>query len=99
VFLSLVIFLPLVGGVLGAFLPRRWAAPFATSAALLTLVYALVALFRFDQHAAGVQFVTDRSWIPELGIRYSLGIDGLNLWLVVVTAVATGIARGCSSST
>jgi NADH-quinone oxidoreductase subunit M len=87
VFLSLVIFMPLVGGVFAAFLPRRWAAPFATSAALLTLVYTVVALFRFDQHAAGLQFVTDRSWIPELGIHYSLGMDGLNLWLVGVTAL------------
>jgi NADH-quinone oxidoreductase subunit M len=87
VHLSLIIFLPLVGGAIGAFLPRRWAASFATAAALVTLAYVIVAIFKFDQHAAGQQFVTNHSWIPELGIRYQLGLDGLNLWLVVLTAV------------
>ena len=31
--------------------------------------------------------MTDDSWIDELGIRYSLGVDGLNLWLVALTAL------------
>ncbi|MFL5895543.1 MAG: NuoM family protein [Thermoleophilaceae bacterium] len=86
IYLSLVIFLPLIGGVIGLFLPRQWAPAFATAGAFVTLAYVIVAVFRFDQHA-GLQFVTDHAWISELGIRYRLGLDGLNLWLVVVTAV------------
>ena len=35
--------------------------------------------------AGGLQYVTDDAWIPELGIRYKLGIDGLNLWLILLT--------------
>jgi NADH-quinone oxidoreductase subunit M len=87
VHLSLIIFLPLLGGALGALLPRRWAAPFATAAAFVTLAYVVIAVFKFDQHAPGQQFVTNQRWIPELGIRYQLGLDGLNLWLVVLTAL------------
>jgi NADH-quinone oxidoreductase subunit M len=85
--LSLIVFLPLVGALLGAFLPRQWTRAFAVAAAFVTLAYVVIALFRFDAHAGGVQFLTDRSWIPELGIRYRLGLDGLNLWLVATTAL------------
>ena len=36
---------------------------------------------RLRHRRAGLQHVTDDAWIPELGIRYKLGVDGLNLWL------------------
>ena len=36
----------------------------------------------------GLQYVTDDEWIPELGIRYQLGVDGLNLFMVALTALA-----------
>ena len=32
--------------------------------------------------------MTDDEWIAELGIRYSLGVDGLNLFLIALTAIA-----------
>ena len=36
----------------------------------------------------GLQYVTDDEWIPELGIRYQLGVDGLNLFMIALTAIA-----------
>ena len=84
--LSLVIFLPLLGGVIAAFLPPRWAASFATAASFVTLAYVVVALFDYES-GAGLQFVTDQAWISELGISYRLGLDGLSLWMVVLTAL------------
>jgi NADH-quinone oxidoreductase subunit M len=84
--LSLIIFLPLLGGFIGALLPRRWAASFATAAAFVTLAYVVVALFKYKA-GGGLQFVTDDNWIKELGIHYRLGIDRISLWLVVVTAL------------
>ena len=77
----------------------------------MPLAYAVLLLFDFDAARAGLQYVTDDAWIPELGIRYTLGIDGLNLWLVALTTLlfaAVGAvdhvrpgssARGCSRST
>ena len=44
-------------------------------------------LLDFDAGRAGLQFVTDDTWIADLGIRYKLGIDGLNLWLVALTTL------------
>ena len=84
--LSLVIFLPLLAGAIAAFLPARWAASFATAGAFVTLAYVVVALFKYDT-GSGLQFVTEENWIKELGIHYRLGIDGISLWLVVVTAL------------
>ena len=42
----------------------------------------------FERGAAALQYVTDDEWISELGIRYQLGVDGLNLFMVALTAVA-----------
>jgi NADH-quinone oxidoreductase subunit M len=86
--LSIILFLPLAAGVIGCLLPRgmaRWALLAGT---LAVLAYAIVLLFDFDSGARGLQYVTDDEWIPELGIRYQLGIDGLNLFMVVLTAIA-----------
>jgi NADH-quinone oxidoreductase subunit M len=63
----------------------RWAVLAGTVA---VLAYAIVLLFDFDSGARGLQYVTDDEWIPELGIRYQLGIDGLNLFMVVLTAIS-----------
>ena len=52
------------------------------------LAYAVALLADFDSGARGLQYVTDDEWIAELGIRYQLGVDGLNLFMVVLTAVA-----------
>jgi NADH-quinone oxidoreductase subunit M len=85
--LSIMLFLPLATGVLGAFLPRgmaRWAVLAGTVAVLL---YAIVMVADFDA-GQGIQYATDDEWIPELGIRYQLGIDGLNLFMVALTAIA-----------
>jgi NADH-quinone oxidoreductase subunit M len=86
--LSIIVFLPLVAGLVGAVLPRgmaRWAVLAGTVA---VLAYTIVLLADFDRGAAGLQYVTDDEWIPELGIRYQLGIDGLNLFMVMLTALA-----------
>ena len=44
-------------------------------------------LFDFDTSHGGLQYVTDDKWIEELGIRYHLGVDGLSLWMIVLTAL------------
>ena len=85
--LSIILFLPLIAGLVGALLPRgmaRWAA-LAGSAAVLA--YMIVVLADFDR-GAGLQYVTNDEWIPQLGIRYQLGVDGLNLFMLLLTALA-----------
>jgi len=85
--LSIVLFLPLATGLFGAVLPReqvRWAVLAGT---VVVLAYVIAMLVDFDP-AGGLQYVTDDEWISELGIRYSLGVDGINLFMIALTAVA-----------
>ena len=85
--LSILIFWPLAFGVLGAIAPRRAAPVFALVGALVPLAYAVLMLFDFEPGARGLQYLTDDEWIPDLGIHYRLGVDGLNLWLVALTTL------------
>jgi NADH-quinone oxidoreductase subunit M len=78
---------PLLFGLTGLVLPRRLAGWWATSGAAVTLGLAIAALCRFDSGAAGLQDTVDVAWISGLGVDYSLGIDGLNLFLIMLTAV------------
>jgi len=85
--LSILIFWPLVFGVAGALVPRNAAPVFALVGALVPLGYAVLMLLDFDVAARGLQYLTDDEWIPDLGIHYRLGVDGLNLWLVALTTL------------
>jgi len=78
---------PLAFGLVGLFLPRRLAGWWATLGAAVTLAIAVALLAGFDSGAAGLQDTVDVNWIPGLGVDYSLGLDGLNVFLVLLTAV------------
>lgn len=87
--LSLIIFLPLAGGLaLFAFRSRpgleRWLALGITAVDLL----AVVSLFFMDLGSGlpGWLLVEDCEWIPRLGIRYSLALDGISLLLILLAA-------------
>jgi NADH-quinone oxidoreductase subunit M len=82
-----VLWTPLLFGVLGLFVPRRWAGWVVTLGAAVTLALAIAMLAGFDSGQGGLQETTDVAWISGLGVRYSIGIDGLNVFLVLLTAV------------
>lgn len=88
--LSLIIFLPVVGALLIAFFPglsngtiKRWAAFFT----FLSFALSLVMFALFDRSESGFQFVEKASWIPQIGINYHLGVDGLSLPMVLLTTM------------
>jgi NADH-quinone oxidoreductase subunit M len=85
--LSIMLWLPLAFGVLGLRAPGRWPGRVAALGALLTLAYAVVYVVDFQTGASGLQYVTDEVWISELGIHYKLGLDGLNILLVLLSAI------------
>jgi len=78
---------PLAFGLLGLFVPKRLTGWWATLGAAVTLGLAIALLAGFDSGASGLQNTVDVNWIPGLGVDYSLGIDGLNVFLVLLTAV------------
>jgi NADH-quinone oxidoreductase subunit M len=84
---SVLLWLPLAFGAVGLFLPRRAAGAWATLGALATLGVAIAIVVGFDSGSSGLQYAVDEPWISGLGVDYSLGIDGLNLFLLLLTAV------------
>ena len=86
IYLSIILFLPAVAGLLAMFLPRRLAGWTLVGGSVLALAYAIVMLARFKT-GGGMQFKTNDNWISELGIRYQLGVDGLNLFLILLTTL------------
>ena len=85
--LSILIWLPLVISLVAAVFPRDLVGRVAAVGSLVTLGIAISFLARFKLGHAGLQFVTDKVWISALGIHYKLGLDGLNVALVVLTTV------------
>jgi NADH-quinone oxidoreductase subunit M len=85
--LSIITFVPLLGAVVLALLPDKgrtmqWG---ALAVALLTFVCTLHLPAHYDYAAHGFQFETNAAWIASPAIRYHLGVDGLSLWLIVLT--------------
>jgi NADH-quinone oxidoreductase subunit M len=88
--LTVLTLVPIIGGAatLVAPAPRRIA--FFTS--LLALAGAAVLWAEFDPSRAGWQFVEQLPWVPSLGIEYHLGIDGLGLLMVLLSALIVPFA-------
>jgi NADH-quinone oxidoreductase subunit M len=78
---------PLAFGIVGLLLPKRFAGWWATLGTLATLGLAISLVVGFDSGSSGLQNSVDVTWISGLGVDYSLGVDGLNLFLVLLTAV------------
>jgi len=89
--LTLVTFAPLAGALLLMLLPRRDRdiRIFALVISLLTFILSLHLPVHFHRGLAGFQFGIDRQWISTPNIHYHLGIDGISLWLVVLTTFLT----------
>ncbi len=85
--LSIVVFLPLATGLVGAFLPGRMSRWVALLGAVAVLAYWIAMVFDFPTSGGELQYVTQDKWIDELGVSYALGVDGLNLFLIGLTAI------------
>jgi NADH-quinone oxidoreductase subunit M len=85
--LSILIWVPLALSLVAAFLPPKLAGRAAVVWSAITLGLAISFLARFKTGARGLQFVTDKVWISALGIHYKLGLDGLNVALVMTTTI------------
>ncbi len=85
--LSILIWLPLAISLVASQLPRRTVGWATAVGSLVTVGIAISFLARFKLGHSGLQFVTDKVWISALGIHYKLGLDGLNVSLIVLTTV------------
>jgi NADH-quinone oxidoreductase subunit M len=102
--LSVITYLPLLGVAYLALLRgdevavARQARHAALAISLLTLALGVDLWTKFNPAEAGYQFVESVAWFPGLNIKYSLGVDGISLFLVLLTLVLTPIAILASAS-
>src|SRR5262245_53329660 len=97
--LTYIIGWPLVGALLLAFVPRNLKVILRAIALGTTLVSALLALklfILFRAGTAGYQFEEQRVWVEALGISYHVGVDGINVGLVLMASVVA-FAAACVS--
>src|SRR5213080_670793 len=89
--LTLVTFIPAGAALLLLFAPRRdrEIRGFALLVSLLTFVLSLHLPAHFHRDQSGFQFERDLPWIPTPNIHYHMGIDGISLWLIVLTTFLT----------
>jgi len=93
--LTVLIFLPTAGALLLLLIPKSAvgaAKGVALAFATVELALSIPLWTRFDPQMPGFQFAERASWVPSLGISYSLGIDGISLVLVLLTTVLTPLS-------
>ncbi|MFL6646707.1 MAG: NuoM family protein, partial [Sulfurifustaceae bacterium] len=91
--LSVAIWLPIVGGVAvlatGGDARATIARPIALVFAVLTFAATIPLYLGFDTSTPEMQFVENTPWVNAFGIRYHLGIDGISLLLILLTSFST----------
>jgi NADH-quinone oxidoreductase subunit M len=91
-YLTVLVLVPAVGAAAVALVPNRVVRPWfyevaGTVVGVATLAVAVAVAVEFKVGDGGYQLVSDHIWAKELGIHWSLGIDGISLFLVVMTAL------------
>lgn len=95
--LSLMIALPLVGALLMvACKSIRLAKLIALSASVLTLLASFWLIHAFNPNDGGLQLIERHDWIPDLRVEYLLGVDGISVLFLPLTALLTLMAIGAS---
>ena len=92
--LSVLIWFPAIAGIFALFLPRqapRLLRTYGVGAGLFLFGQSLQLLIgsTHSVESRGFRFVENTEWIPSLGIRYHLAVDGISLWLVLLTTFLT----------
>ncbi|MBI2358099.1 MAG: Fe-S-binding domain-containing protein, partial [Deltaproteobacteria bacterium] len=87
---SVIVFLPAVGALVMLLMPREMTTTMLKTAlgfTLLTFLWSLRLLWPFDPALAKMQFVERYAWIPAFGIEYHVGVDGISIFLVLLTTL------------
>ncbi len=100
--LSVITFAPLLGALLILLIPNEkegLIAKLSIAMSSLILVLAFVLLFRYDKAVGGMQFMEVHQWIPTIDVYYRMGVDGLSVPMIFLTALLSLLAIFYSSFT
>jgi NAD(P)H-quinone oxidoreductase subunit 4 len=100
--LTTFIIFPILGAILISLLPQKMAANQVKTVGLfssgLILLWTIKLATNFDLTTANFQFLEYWEWIPQLGLSYSLGIDGLSFSLLALNVILTTFAIACTQA-
>ena len=97
--LTLLVLVPLGGGLLVLLTGRdrdALARQLALAVSLVTFAISIFMWMKFDAASPEFQFVETHRWLPDFGIKYHVGVDGISMLLVVLSTFLTPIALLCS---
>jgi NADH-quinone oxidoreductase subunit M len=97
--LTFIIATPAVGAAVIVLLPSNrpdLLRTVALATSLITAALAAALLIDFETGQAGYQFVESHRWIDAFGIRYTVGVDGISLFMVALTALLFPVSLGAS---
>ncbi|MGB7184671.1 MAG: NADH-quinone oxidoreductase subunit M [Burkholderiaceae bacterium] len=91
--LSAAIWIPIIAGVvvlvMGSDRNSDWVRKASLVGAVLGFLPTVALIAGFDGSSGDIQFAETMQWIPALGVNYALGIDGLSVWFIPLTALIT----------
>ena len=87
--LSILVFFPAVAGLLGFVVNKESARAYGITVAAIEFFLSLWLWFSFDASNAGMQFVEMIPLIPDFGVGYYLGVDGISLFIIIMATLMT----------
>ena len=97
--LSILVFFPAVAGLLGFVVDKESARAYGITVAAIEFLLSLWLWFSFDTSNAGMQFVEMIPLIPDMGISYYVGADGISLFIILMTTLMTLIGMASMGET
>ena len=97
--LSVLVFFPAVAGLLGFVIDKNSARAYGITVAAIEFLLSLWLWFSFDMNNAGMQFVEIIPLIPDFGVSYYLGVDGISLFIIIMATLMTLIGMMSMSIT
>ncbi|MBU1218123.1 NADH-quinone oxidoreductase subunit M [bacterium] len=89
--LSILIFFPALAGVFGFMIQKDSVRAYGLAVATVEFALSLWLWFAFDSNVSGMQFMEQLPLIPAFGINYTLGVDGISLFIIILAAFFTMI--------
>ncbi|MGH7920610.1 MAG: complex I subunit 4 family protein [Candidatus Dormibacteraceae bacterium] len=90
---------PIAGAVLVDLLPRAYARWTGIGVSIIALALTLIVAIMLIPSHQGFQFAVNLPWVPQYGISYTLGVDGLSVWLLVLNAFLTVVGLAVAGDT
>jgi NADH-quinone oxidoreductase subunit M len=88
--LLLILLCPIIGSLLVLLVPKEKTQTIKNISALAagaSLILSIIAYFQYDKKVGGMQFLENYSWVKSYGINFDLGVDGLSMPMVLLTAI------------